>query len=240
MKKESIIRKVKENKKLLLICSIIFISGLIIGISISMVQLPKSEPKYYIATEDVRIHGDDIARGNPPSGFYGVRISDVPEAHSLRFGVSGLGTANPNYYGFLMIFDLRNNPKSWSKCEISLYVFDDSMYTVSGSMYLFEGNWSETSAGAKMNELDIYWEIEDPIGGVNNHQIGFDRTDITEYINDMSTDTFSIVIYIKKIHYNNGGGSIYSSEWDGIDPIFPHILPENDSYLNYLPQLIYS
>jgi hypothetical protein len=216
----------------LIFCSVISV-GLIISASFS-------QSHYYIAIEDVSIFGDDIVRGNPPSMFFNIRIGSNPDEHYLRFGVRGLSTAYPDYHGFLMRFSLRNKPTSWTKCEISLYVYDDYGATTTCAMYLFEGNWSATSSGVNMNELEIYWEIEDPIASLSNNQIGFDRTDISEYINDIPTGTFSIVIYRKSTQYSDGTGKIYSSEWDGIEPMFPYTLLTSDTYKNYLPQLIWS
>jgi hypothetical protein len=241
MNRRDIFKTIKNNKKFILIFSIIFLSGIIIGLSISTISF-SSTKKYYVATEDICIYGDDIVRGNPPSGFYHIRVSSF-DGNYVFYGVSGIDTATPDYKGFLMRFNLKNAPRSWSKCEISLYIYDVSYYgyTVSASMYLFEANWSEsTESGTRIRDLGFIWEIEDPIGGVNNKNVGFDRTDITEYIHDIPTDTFSIIVVIRSTQYVNGIGRIYSSEWDGKDPLFPYVLPENDSYKNYLPQLIWS
>lgn len=229
MNKESIIRKLKENKKSLLIFSIIFISGIIVGISISMIKLPKSksEPEFYIAIDDIGIRG-----GTDP---FADSVKIAYDGNSVNFGYSG------GYYGFLMRFNLRNKPKSWSKCEISLYVYKkvrDSGYAL---IYLFGGNWTEEEwdgYGNYMRDFEIYWKIDDSIGSVSNSDVGFSITDITEYIDNITTETFSIAVMPKRNF--DGFGYIYSSEWNGTDPMFPYVLLENDSYKNYLPQLIWS
>jgi len=100
-------------------------------------------------------------------------------------------------------------------------------------MDIFEGNWSESSGNT-----EVYWKIE-RIGGIKK-EVGFDKTDITQYIENIETDTFSIRIYARGGGVWESGVWIYSSEWDGNDPSFPYILPESDSYKNYLPQLIWS
>ncbi|KKK78462.1 hypothetical protein LCGC14_2843330 [marine sediment metagenome] len=80
---------------------------------------------------------------------------------------------------------------------------------------------------------EIYWKIE-RIERLS-HVVGFDMIDITEYIKE--NDTISIKIYPNRYHYECRD-SIYSSQWDGSN--FPYILCENDTYKQYLPQLIWS
>lgn len=143
--------------------------------------------------------------------------------------------------GFIMRFDLRNKPSSWTKCEISLYVYQKGVNSGSASVYLFAGNWTEEEwdgYGNYMGDFEIYWKIEESIGFIQN-TIGFQKIDITEYIGNITTPTFSIAV-MPKNEFCSGYGFIYSSEWDGIDPPFPYVLPENDSYKNYLPQLIWN
>lgn len=232
-KKESIIRKLKENKKLILVFSIIFISGLIVGVSISMVKLPKSKPKYYIAIDDIG------TSGNKDPFADSVKITY--DGNYVYFGWYCINGDPRNSKGFIMRFDLRNKPKSWSKCEISLYVYKNVRGSGSGLIYLFAGNWTEEEWNIGynyMSDYEIYWKIEESVGYISNSDIGFHRTDITEYIANITTETFSIAVMPK--YEFNGYGFIYSSEWNGTDPIFPYTLPEKDSYKAYLPQLIWS
>ena len=129
----------------------------------------------------------------------------------------------------------------WSKCEISLYVYNRYRGNGHGLIYLFAGNWTEEEWDVGYNymrDFEIYWKIEDSIGSVSNSAVGFSITDITEYIGNITTETFSIAVIPKREF--DGGGQIYSSEWNGTEPMFPYILPENDSYKYYLPQLIWS
>lgn len=227
MNKESIIRKLKENKKSLLIFSIIFISGLIVGISISTIKPPKSKPKFYIAIDDINIRG-----GPDPFADTTKIIDDSP---SVLFGYSS------GYYGFIMRFDLRNKPKSWSKCEISLYIYKKVRDWVQGFIYLFGGNWTEEEWDEyyhHMDDFEIYWRIEESIGDIYTLDIGFSIIDITEYIDDITTDTFSIAMMPKKDF--DGLGYIYSSEWNGTNPSFPYGILEAEEYKSYLPQLIWT
>ena len=228
MNKESIIRKLKDNKKLLLIFSIIFISGLIVGIPISMIVLPKSESKFYIATDDIWFS----KYGGLPDYYHD---NMRPDMMTLCAGGGDSGTGNPNYDVIYIRFDVKNKPKTWTKCEISLYVYEfkNPLYSKAIKMDIFEGNWNESSGNT-----EVYWKIE-KIGGIKK-EIGFDRTDITEYIENMETDTFSIRIYASGDGFFQSLVWLYSSEWDGTDQLFPYILPKIDSYLNYLPQLIWS
>ena len=93
-----------------------------------------------------------------------------------------------------------------------------------------------------MRDIEIYWKFDDYVdtNAISNSVIGFEITDITKYISNITTDTFSIAVFPRRLEYFDCSGSIYSSEWDGSDPLFPYVLPENDSYNHYLPQLIWS
>ena len=98
---------------------------------------------------------------------------------------------------------------------------------------MFEGNWNETSGNT-----EVYWKIE-RISHSLGYRVGFKKFDITNYIKN--NDTISMRIYVRESTTQwRGSLHFYSSEWDGLEPDFPYILPENDSYLNYLPQLIWS
>jgi len=172
---------------------------------------------------------------NPFSGSNKLTYDGI----SVHFGWHFIGNSPSYTYGFLMRFNIQNKPEVWSKCEISLYMYKTVRNKGSALLYLFEGNWTEEEwgdYGNRMSDFEIYWKIEDSVGSVSNSEIGFNRNDISEYINNITTNTFSIAIIPKRTY--DGIGWIYSSEWDGSD--FPYILPETDSYKNYLPQLIWS
>ena len=91
-----------------------------------------------------------------------------------------------------------------------------------------------------MHDFEIYWRTETYIGSISNSYVGFHKINITEYVDSMPTQIFSIAVMQRRLEYYDGGGYIYSSEWDGTNPQFPYILPEDDSYSNYLPQLIWN
>ncbi len=231
------ISEIRDNKKLVLVIGVVFISGIIIGVSISTINFSNPK-KYYVAINDIGFRGTN----NSPFSDNNKLAYNLPR---VFFGSSSTGTANPSVNGFLMRFNLKDKPSNWVKCEISLYVYSVSTLKTTTKIYLFEGNWTEEEwdgYGNYMRDIEIYWKIEDYVetNTVSNSDIGFEITDITEYINTITTDTFSILVYPGKLEYYNCIGSIYSSEWDGLDPDFPYILPENDSYRNYLPQLIWS
>ena len=219
---------------------ILAISGFSLGFITSFIinNPTEIEPKLYIAIDDIGLRGTN---NNP--------FSDNNKlAYNLThvyFGSSSTGTANPSVNGFLMRFNLEDKPSNWEKCEISLYVYRVSSLRTIALVYLFEGNWTEEEwdgYGNYMDDFEIYWKIEDHIetNAISNSVVGFEITDITDYINNITTDTFSIAVYPRRLEHFDCSGSIYSSEWDGTDPLFPYILPENDSYNNYLPQLIWS
>lgn len=227
MDKELIIRKLKENKKLLLICSIIFTSGIILGFSLSTINFSKPK-KYYVALDDIGISGNSDPFGT------GIKITYDDNNVIFRWGDSSSTT------GFIMRFDLRNKPKKWSKCEISLYVYNKVRDSGSAQIYLFSGNWTEEEwdgYGNYMRDFEIYWKIEEPVGSVSNGEIGFSIIDITDYIGNITTATFSIAVLPNREF--DGIGYIFSSEWNNTDPIFPYGTLEGDSYKNYLPQLIW-
>ena len=230
--RETIIKALKDNKKLILIIGAVFISGIIVGVSISIIS-PSNAKKYYIVISDIGTQGGTDPFANSVKLTY--------NGNSVHFGwhcVSG----DPRYTkGFVMRFDLRNKPKGWSKCEISLYVYQRIGGSGSALIYLFSGNWTEEEwdgYGNYMDDFEIYWKIEDSIGSISNSVIGFSITEITDYIANITTPTFSIAVVPKREFC--GYGWVYSSEWNGTDPLFPYTLPDSNSYKNYLPQLIWS
>ena len=140
--RENIIKALKEDNKLILIIGTVFISGIIVGISISAIKLPKSEPKFYIATHDINIRG-----GTDP---FDCSVKIAYEHDTLLFGGGK---------GFIMRFDLRNKPKRWSKCVISLYEYQ-KVGSGQGLVYLFSGNWTEEEwdgYGNYMCDFEIFY-----------------------------------------------------------------------------------
>jgi len=227
MKKEKLKNIVNKNKP--------FSIGILAGIIFLSILIPiiiiNETPETYYATHDIGLQGST----NPFNGNNKLTYDGM----SIHFGWHYVGN-DPSYtYGFLMRFNIQNKPEVWSKCEISLYMYQTVGNKGSALIYLFEGNWTEKEwdgYGPYMRDIEIYWRIEEPIGSVSNSVIGFEINDISEYINDITTNTFSIAVIPERTY--NGVGWIYSSEWDGSD--FPYILPKSDSYKNYLPQLVWS
>ena len=223
------VKQWRENKPFFIgiILGIIGISGIIIGF-----EIYKPEPEYtYFAIDDIGISSD----GNDP-------FSDNTKItyNSTKVSIGG-GESGGNFaVGFIMRFDLKNKPKSWTNCLISLYQF--SVYGgVASPVYLFEGNWTEEEwdgYGTYMREIEIYWRFEESIGNLGSQKIGFKFLNITEYINNITTTTFSIAV--KGRLYGGWGNSFYSSEWDNTNYILPFPLYEGRTYKDYLPQLIWS
>jgi len=224
------------RKKIILFIGIIVISSFSIGYLTSiLVNIPNNDspndddtPKFYIAIDDVWF---TKYRSTPDYYYNNFR----PDMNYLKTGGGNDGTANPSYDVIYIRFNLTNRPNNWSKVEISLYEYNFYKlgdYVVSFRTDLFEGDWNETSGNT-----EVYWKIED-IDYSLRYKVGFHRIDITDYIKN--NNTISMRIYVKVQNRWRGSISFYSSEWDGLDPDFPYILPENDTYKHYLPQLIYS
>ena len=235
IKIEKIKKIVGKNKpfSIGILAVVIFVSILIPIIIIYNVD---ETPKTYYATHDMNINGvtNDPLASNTKITYDSTRLS---------FGSSQTGTANPSRKGFIMRFNL-DKPSNWKMCEISIYMYGDGNgASTTALVYLFAGNWTEEDwdgYGNYMDDFEIYWYIIDSVGSISNNGLGFRRVDITEYINGITTETFSIVVYPRRLENYDCGGYFYSSEWDGTDPLFPYVLPESDSYKNYLPQLIWS
>jgi len=231
--------KIRKKIIIVIVGASIIISSFLIGYMTSfLINNTDNAPKLYIAIDDIGLRGTNT---NPFSDNNKLTYNLT----RVYFGSSSTGTANPSVNGFLMRFNLKDKPSYWEKCEISLYVYSVSTLKTTALIYLFEGNWTEEEwdgYGNYMDDFEIYWKIEDYVetNSISNSVIGFEITDISEYINNITTDTFSIAVYPRKLEYYDCSGSIYSSEWDGTDPLFPYVLPEDDSYLNYIPQLIWS
>ena len=220
------------NKKLTILSigiGVIIVSSFSIGFMVStLINNPIDNTKLYIAIDDIWF----TKYGSTPDYYYdNIR----PDMNSLMVGGGNDGTANPSYSVAYIRFDLRNKPSSWEKCEISLYEYSFykmSDYVVGFRVDLFEGDWNETSGNT-----EVYWKIE-RVSMTLGYSVGFKKLDITNYIKN--NNTISMRIYVSVQNKWKGTIRFYSSEWDGIEPDFPYILPENDSYNNYLPQLIWS
>ena len=219
--------------------SIIIVSSFLVGFIVStLINTPIVDtPKCYFAIDDIGLSGSN--------NWYDDGNKLTYNLTRVSFGSSQTGTANPRKNGFLMRFSLKDKPNNWKKCEISLYVYSVSSLRTTAQIYLFEGNWTEEEwdgYGNYMRDIEIYWKFDDYVdtNAISNSVIGFEITDITKYISNITTDTFSIAVFPRRLEYFDCSGSIYSSEWDGSDPLFPYVLPENDSYNHYLPQLIWS
>lgn len=201
----------KSKLKIIVIIFVVFISGLTIGIGISLIEIPKGKPKSYISTEDLYVQTNGAILWNRTY---------------LKFGYG-----NEAY----LRFDLRHKPRNWEKCEISLYTYLNHNEYIPNDQYwvdIFEGNWTEPGISWEEQQEQeyyqnvwskniIYWNIE-RIGGVS-HSIGFTILDITDYIKN--NQTVSIKIYT--------GNIIYDS--------YAFIYPcEATVDKEYLPQLIWS
>lgn len=233
------IKKLTQNKPFLIgiLCSIIFISSIVV---IGQLILPTNSIDYY-AIDDINIVSTNSYPFNDNNKI-------TYNTTSLIVGWSYTGSADThNYDGFFMRFDISKKPLKWEKCEISLYCYGiRSNGASTGRIWLFEGNWTERewdgSPTNYMRNMEIYWKSNDYIDSIGGSGIGFRRFDISEYINIINTTTFSIAVLggrsYPEFTSTFYGNKYYSSEWDGAD--FPFILPENDSFKNYLPQLIWS
>lgn len=214
-----------------IILGIIIVSGIFIGFEIYKLELEYT----YFAIDDIGITNSN--------NWYDDNTKLTYDSTRLSFGTSQAGTATPDKRGFVMRFSLENKPINWKTCEISLYMYSiGTGGRTTARVYLFSGNWTEEDwdgYGNYMNDFEIYWKNDTYISSISNNYVGFHTINITEYINTIPTKNFSIAVYPRRTEYYNSGGYIYSSEWDTTDPQFPYILPENDSYENYLPQLIW-
>lgn len=201
------------------------------------------EPKFYIAIDDMY-----MCERSSLNYFKG-------NLSILMTGLSDTNTANPNLYEIFIRFNLTDRPQNWSKVEISLYKYQFIKQVNPPTIWvdLFEGNWTECLLSWEEQQEQeyyknvwlknkIYWEEINRFGtGFSkplSYEVGFQRFDITGYIKDNKT----VSLHISGIRgsYNKGLNWIYSREWDGGEPYLPYILPENDTYMNYLPQLIWS
>lgn len=236
MKKKEIKNTIKKNKLFFIgvIIGTVVITGIVIGF-----EIYKPEPEYtYFAMDDIGITG----YSNDP---FASSIKITYDSTRLSFGTSGAGTATPDRRGFIMRFSLENIPNNWKTCEISLYMYSTGISggRTTARVYLFSGNWTEEDwdgYGNYMDDFEIYWKNNTYIYSISNSYVGFHKINITEYVNNIPTKNFSIAVYPRRTEYYNCGGYIYSSEWNATNPQFPYILPEDDSYKNYLPQLIWS
>ncbi len=240
-----------RKKALLLIglsILIVFGIGIITGVLILNVpnetEIPdEPEPKFYIAIDDMY-----MCERSSLNYFKG-------NLSSLLTGLSGTDTANPDLYEIFIRFNLTDRPQNWSKVEILLYKYQfiKQIYAPTIWVDLFEGNWTECLLSWEEQQEqeyynnvwlknEIYWEEINRFGtGFSEflgYEVGFQRFDITDYIKD--NKTISLHISCRRGSYNKGLIWLYSREWNGGEPYLPFVLYDNDTYKNYLPQLIWS
>jgi len=221
-----------RKKLVLLLVVIIVISSFSIGFITSILvnnSTPNDTPKFYIAIDNMWLTTGTGNTGTPRT----------VDSH-LRAGMSQTQTATTGYHEAYIRFSVANKPNKWSKVEISLYKYSFYKQINAPTIWvdLFEGNWTE-----EYITNEIYWDLKDHTGwgfsSILGYSLGFHRVDITDFIKDYNGTTFSIHIYGRG-NYNDGTIVLYSNRWDNSDLYLPYVLPENDSYLNYLPQLIWS
>lgn len=209
--KETIIKKLKDNRNLVLILFTILISGLTIGVLISKIDKPIKNT-YYIAMEDAYIKNAYHTTHNTTS----LHIKD-------------------NFLITLIKFDFTDKPKHWEKCEISFYVYyialDMLIYC-----YLTNYTWSENITynpiwsplfgyGQDYVEYEGYYKIK--VDYNLNSSSGFKRIDISKYIKDNKTLSLEILGgHISGVGTTGGDIRIYSKE--------------ADVSIEYKPQLIWS
>ena len=181
--KKEVIKALKENKKLILIIGVIFVSGIIIGVSVSTIYF-NSGSKSYIAIDDT---------------FKGL-LSDEINGNKDYVTHGGCG-----YHG-LFRFNLDDKPKQWKKVEISLYIYrwEDGGSTI----VLFESNWTETMTnrdlGTCMTNYACYWIVNLRYILWLNGTIGIQRVDITDYIKDNTSISISL-----HDHVENRDGTVW-------------------------------
>lgn len=224
MTKESIIKKLKENKKLILVFSIIFVSGLTIGLLISTMELPKSKPKYYIAIDDISM------------------VWNSPEFHA-EFNGSQIFIVSGNYasdiysrfYGAWIQFDLTDRPDNWKSVEISLYNFEydglDKFKGIDLDLWAYKQDWNDTMTHAEIKSIiqfGDYWRDDIPNTDKLTIDLGLQRINITNQIKD----------YFDNGH--NGFVSLRLSGMVGASGYVKVYSKEANVDKSYLPQLIWS
>ena len=222
MTKESIIRKLKENKKLILVFSIIFISGIIVGISILNIKTPKSEPKLYIATDDISM------------------VWNSPEFHaefngSQTFIVSGEYASDiySRFYGAWIQFDLTDRPDNWESVEISLYNFEyDGEYNFRGidlDLWAYKQDWNDTMTHAEVKSIiqfGDYWRDDIPNTDKLTIDLGLQRINITNQIKDYFDNGHNGFVSLRLSGMVGASGyvKVYSKEWIGNKSCLPQLI----------------
>ncbi len=227
------------RKKIILLVGIIVISSFSIGYITSLLisnstpngDTPNGDtPKFYSAIDNMWLTTGTGNTGEPR-----------PVSSTLRGGMTQTQTASTDYHEIYIRFSLIDKPNNWNKVEVSLYKYSFYKQYNAPTIWvdLFEGNWTE-----EYITNEIYWDLKNRFGSgftsILGYSIGFHRVDITDFIKGYNGTTFSIHISTGQPNRNDGTIVLYSNRWDGGEPYLPYVLPENDSYKNYLPQLIWS
>lgn len=173
MNRKEIIEKLKENKKLVFVISIIFISGIIIGISISTIDLSKQK-RYYIATDDTFTLGID------ENDYFG-QLPYLKSEHSDDVG-----------YNIFMKFDLTE--KTSSNANISFYIYKNYDHCPWGYLRMWLSVPTQPHAKTwndNMNSEEVWSIIQNntltrilgqPAVNTFNTSIGFVNFEITDFI----------------------------------------------------------
>lgn len=220
MSEKSIIRKLKENKKhiyfVFSIVFVIFISGVLL--SITMITLEKEEvkPIHHIAIDDTYCGGIDkleTVNGNKNYLLAG-RYNNV--------------SWSSWFYSFIQ-FNLTNKPKHWKECEFSFYVYEyERTYTKLANIMILFDDWNEQMNGEEIKDNlpthsggDFYWDFG----------LGLHKLNMTNYIGNTENITIRIGIHgtyriDNQLQFFNNYVMIYSKE--------------ANVEKAYLPQLIWS
>lgn len=211
-----------KKKLFMIIFPILLISTVVIVGAFIFIPKPAEPNNYAIA--DTNFSG--ALRPNYSPMGHNVKIT--PEFNRLYVS---------DNKGCLMRFEL-NKPKSWSSCELSMFAFTES--NPHFWVYLLSANWTETEDSWYYwrDYVEGDWITEDYVDLVTIVSVTQFRINLTDYIDLITTKVFTVA-FMDDSRFD-GGASFFCSEWDGIDPLFPYVLPNKDSYKQYLPQLIWS
>lgn len=223
MKKESILRTIKENKKLFLIFSIFFILLIVFiaGIYIPSKQYNERNLDPIIASDDVMIIQN--WEGTP-------RINN---SETLRQGyyIFNKTWITREFYRSWFRFELPEDLRNWEKfvfqIHISKYVCEEYWYRYGYRIYLNE-SWNETMNYEEFNEASgygcIYWNI---IGRISDQKL---TIDISEHIENSKSITICFYMCTADLE-----------EFDYLSNSYFEIYSRNSNISKeYLPQLIYS
>jgi len=189
--KESILRKIKENKKLILVFSIIFILVLVfvIGIYFPSKEMYYKKPDPIIASDDVMVIQN--WEGKPQTNLSG-------NLGILRQGyyIFNKNWTTREFYRSWFRFELPEVLGNWEKCVlqiyISQYVCEKYWYRYGYRIYLNE-TWNETMNYEEFNEVSgygcVYWNIIGKIYGQNiTLELSKDKS-FSEYIDNSRSIT---------------------------------------------------